>query len=242
VTCPPKQATPLNFGHSPETIEFWRRLVSEALPHVSTPLYVFSSEPVAARIAEIDHELVQAGFKASDTGRPGAVRFRHWLSCKTQPVAPLLHWWHNQGRPIEVVSEFELRAALAVGFAPEEILVNGPAKHHWLKEFDLPGLSVHFDSPDELSALLPTAKKSAWRLGIRILTGEEFDSENPQFPTQFGFEPATAVKRFIFICEPMSLPSKSTNGPLRKWRRFAGWQILNRATWTSAAGFPCARF
>jgi diaminopimelate decarboxylase len=193
VTRAAKKATPLNFGHTPETIEFWRSLVNEALSHVSTPLYVFSSEPVTARIAEIDHELVQAGFRASDTGQPGAVCFRHWLSCKTQPVAPLLQWWRNQGRPIEVVSEFELRAALAVGFPPEEILVNGPAKHHWLKEFDLPGLSVHFDSPAELSALLPIAKKSAWRLGIRILTGEEFDPENPQFPTQFGFEPATAV-------------------------------------------------
>lgn len=183
----------LKFGHPPETIEFWRRLVTEALSHVSTPLYVFSSEPLAESIAEIDQELIQAGFKASDTGQPGAVGFRHWLSCKTQPVAPLLQWWRDQGRSIEVVSEFELRAALAVGFAPEEILVNGPAKHHWLKEFDLPGLSVHFDSPGELATLLPVAKRSAWRIGIRILTGEEIDPENPQFPTQFGFEPAAAV-------------------------------------------------
>ncbi|MEI9864213.1 MAG: hypothetical protein WDN00_06605 [Limisphaerales bacterium] len=64
----------------------------------------------------------------------------------------------EQGRPIEVVSEFELRAALAEGFVPENILVNGPAKHHWLPQFDLPGLSVNLDSRAELDALLPCAK------------------------------------------------------------------------------------
>ena len=65
----------------------------------------------------------------SKIGNPKSkIAFRHWLSLKTQPVAPLLRWWREQGRPVEVVSEFELRAALAEGFAPENILANGPAK------------------------------------------------------------------------------------------------------------------
>jgi diaminopimelate decarboxylase len=194
VSSAPKKPAKPDFGHPPETIEFWKRLVRAALSlSVPTPFYVFSSVPIAEKISELDAALVNAGFQSAIGNRKLKIAFRHWLSCKTQPVAPLLRWWRAQGRGIEVVSEFELRAALAEGFAPEDILVNGPAKHHWLAQFELPGLSVNFDSRAELDALLPRAKKLNWRLGVRILTGEEFDPENPQFPTQFGFAPDQAV-------------------------------------------------
>jgi diaminopimelate decarboxylase len=223
----------LDFGHPPETIHFWKRLVREALSlSAPTPLYVFSALPIVERISELDGALTNAGLQSAIANHKSKIAFRHWLSCKTQPIAPLLRWWREQGRGIEVVSEFELRAALAEGFAPENILVNGPAKHHWLAQFgtpvsdpafsagvqtralrDCPGgtlkrelqragsetgvplhnLSVNFDSRAELDALLPQAKKLNWRLGVRILTGGEFDPENPQFPTQFGFAPEEAV-------------------------------------------------
>ena len=214
----PKTSAKLNFGHPPETIEFWKRLVREALSlSTPTPFFIFSALPVAARISELDAALTAAGFKSEISNLKSQIYCRHWLSCKTQPVAPLLRWWRAQGRPIEVVSEFELRAALAEGFAPENILVNGPAKHHWLtqcagapiaesarfknyqraeSEFGAPtlrGLSLNFDSPAELAALLPLAKKLNWRCGVRINTREEFDPENPQFPTQFGFMPDEAI-------------------------------------------------
>jgi diaminopimelate decarboxylase len=212
-----KTPAALNFGHPPETIKFWKRLIREALLlSPSTPLYIFSARPVAERISELDAALVAAGFQLKTQNPKLKTSFRHWLSCKTQPVAPLLRWWREQNRPIEVVSEFELRAALAEGFAPENILVNGPAKHHWLPRFGAPrtssasfkktsrqaelvlgapleNLSVNFDSPAELAALLPLAKKLNWRCGVRILTSEEFDPESPQFPTQFGFAPDDAV-------------------------------------------------
>ncbi len=228
----PNKPAQLDFGHPPETIQFWKRLVREALLlSTPTPFYVFSALPIAERIAELDAALTHAGFKSEISNLKSQIGLRRWLSCKTQPVAPLLRWWRYQGRPIEVVSEFELRAALAEGFAPENILVNGPAKHHWLAQFGgatvsdparfvgvqasacpggtrkcerqragaetgapvLRGLSVNLDSRAELDALLPLAKKLNWRLGVRILTGEEFDPENPQFPTQFGFTPDETV-------------------------------------------------
>lgn len=195
-------------------IEFWKRLVREAFSlSTPTPFYVFSALPIAERISELDKALATAGFQpaihspqstyrniTAEGGRVGneqsTIACRHWLSCKTQPVAPLLRWWREQGRPIEVVSEFEFRAALAAGFTPPNILVNGPAKHHWLAQTGisaLPGLSVNFDSAAELAALLPPARKLKWRCGVRLNTGEEFDPENPQFPTQFGFTPDEAV-------------------------------------------------
>jgi len=184
----------LNFGHPPETIEFWQRLVRGALSlSTPTPFYLCSALPIAERIAELDAAFVAAGFALKTQNPKQKISFQHWLSCKTQPVAPLLRWWRGQGRPIEVVSEFELQAALREGYAPANILINGPAKHHWLPRFELGDLSVNFDSPAELAALLPRAKKLGWRCGVRLLTDEEFDPENPQFPTQFGFTPDEAV-------------------------------------------------
>jgi diaminopimelate decarboxylase len=190
----PKKSASLNFGHAPEAIEFWQRLVCEALSlSTPTPFYIFSALPIAERISEFDQALAGAGIRSATNSPESKIRCRHWLSCKTQPVSPLLRWWRGQGRPIEVVSEFELRAALAEGFTAQNILVNGPAKHHWLPRHELHGLSVNFDSPAELAALLPLAKKLDWRCGVRINTSEEFDPENPQFPTQFGFTPDEAV-------------------------------------------------
>ncbi len=198
-----KQPAPLDFGHTPETVAFWKRLVREALSlSTTTPFYIFSNQPIAEKISELDTALTHAGFRSIHQSQPNKITFRHWLSCKTQPVAPLLRWWREQNRDIEVVSEFELRAALAEGFAPKNILVNGPAKHHWLGQFHLPELAVNFDSPTEMAALLPLAKKLNWRLGIRVLTREEFDPENPQFPTQFGFTPdeaVTAIKKLLRV-------------------------------------------
>ena len=117
---------------------------------------------------------------------------RHWLSTKTQPLRPLLRWWRREIGDIEVVSEFELQAALAEGFAPERILVNGPAKHHWLPRHAVRGLRVNFDSATEVRALTAQARRDGWSVGLRFLTTEEFDPEVPGLPTQFGFAPDEA--------------------------------------------------
>jgi diaminopimelate decarboxylase len=165
------------FGHGPETIAGWRTLAGRALrAGARTPFYVFSAGPVAERVAELE---------ALDLGRPATA----WLSCKTQPLPALLRWWQNRGRPIEVVSEFEFRAALAAGFDPDRILVNGPAKQRWLPDVAVPGIRVHFDSPAELAALLPLARRQGWWTGLRVRTAGETDPEDASVPTQFGFEP-----------------------------------------------------
>jgi diaminopimelate decarboxylase len=165
-------------------VAFWRGLVQEALARrrPPTPFYLFSTQPIRKALGELNHAL-----------RALPVPVRHWLSCKTQPVRPLLRWWQRQGWGIEVVSEFEFRAALHEGFPPERILVNGPAKHHWLPQQAVPGLFVNFDSTAEAHALLPLARKLRWHLGVRCLTSEEFDPENPRRPTQFGLAPDETV-------------------------------------------------
>jgi len=179
-TTAPKAAAEFKFGHATKTIEFWRRLVAKTARKHPTPFFVFSSKPIREALDELNV-------------LGGPVPVRHWLSCKTQPLGPLLRWWRREGRGIEVVSEFELLAALKEGYEPEQILVNGPAKHHWLGRHAVPGLSVNFDSLAEIRVLLPLARALKWRVGIRCLTGEEFDPENRAWPTQFGLEPKAAL-------------------------------------------------
>jgi diaminopimelate decarboxylase len=173
--------------HPPEILQFWRRLARRALRLADTPCYLFSTQPIREALQTLGH--LDASLEIG--GRP--VRIRHWLSCKTQPIRPLLAWWRRQGRPIEVVSEFEFLAARAEGFAAEDILVNGPAKHRWLPGYQIPRLKVHFDSRAELETLLPLAKRLQWITGVRCLTTQEFDPAQRQHPTQFGMEPTDAV-------------------------------------------------
>jgi len=166
-----------SFGHSSASIDAWRRRTQTALDRgAQTPFYLFSPDSVLERF----HSVENLNF-----GLPTTC----WYSFKTQPLPPLIRHWVELQRPIEVVSEFELRAALASNCPPERLLVNGPAKHRWLPRFPIPGLRVNFDSLTELHPLLPMASNLGWRTGIRIRTSEEFDPENPSFPTQFGLEP-----------------------------------------------------
>jgi diaminopimelate decarboxylase len=178
---------PTSFGHPDSVLRFWRALAAPLVRTEPTPFYLFSAEPVAAALRELN-----TAFSTLP------VPVRHWLSCKTQPLRPLLQWWRQTRGDIEVVSEFELRAALAEGFAPENILVNGPAKHHWLPRYELSGLKVNFDSPNELRALLPLAKRRRWPVGLRLRTSDEIDPDGRDWTTQFGFPPAdfaAAVKQ-----------------------------------------------
>lgn len=161
-------------------VAFWRRLLKPTVGRFPTPFYFFSAVPVQHALSELDQHF-------------GHLPIQHWLSFKTQPLRPLVQWWRQQGRPIEVVSEFEFLAARAEGFSPKQILINGPAKHHWLARHAVRGLNVNFDSVNEAWALTSLAKRLQWTCGVRLLTREEFDPEKPSFATQFGLTPDEAV-------------------------------------------------
>lgn len=163
-----------------ERLKFWRALVRPVINRHPTPLYLFSITPVQEALVELARHF-------------GHLPVRHWLSFKTQPLRPLLRWWQREDRPVEVVSEFEFMAARAEGFPANRILINGPAKHHWLPRHAVPGLNVNFDSLSEARVLAPLAKAFNWTCGVRLLTREEFDPEKPDFATQFGLTPEEAV-------------------------------------------------
>jgi diaminopimelate decarboxylase len=169
------------FRHPPGTLRFWRAQVRPWLGRLPTPFYVFSLTPIQGALTELDRHLQD-------------LPVRHWLSCKTQPLPPLLRWWRKEGRPIEVVSEFEFLAARREGFSLDRILVNGPAKHRWLPRWAARGLLVNFDSVQEAIALAPLARRLRWTVGLRLNTPEEYDPESPRHPTQFGLTAPEAAQ------------------------------------------------
>jgi diaminopimelate decarboxylase len=132
----------------------WLEMIADGIQLVGTPCFVMSAAPVATALKEL-------------TSVPSALPRRHWLSMKTQPVRPLLELWHSWGLGVEVVSEYELEAALRTGFSPDDILVNGVAKHSWLPRFSIQGLQIHLDSVLEAQQLLSQAKAERWRVGLR---------------------------------------------------------------------------
>lgn len=169
------------FGHSRVVVEGWRSRVRATLAAgAKTPFFIFSPAPVAEQLAK---------FEVLRFGRPAT----HWYSTKTQPLEPQLRWWNQRQRPAEVVSATELELVLRCGFPIERVLVNGPAKHHWLPSLSQPAMRVIFDSLSEVKALLPLARRQRWRVGLRLLTTAEFDPEHPNYPTQFGMDPGEAA-------------------------------------------------
>lgn len=167
------------------TRRLWNSLVRLLVGRADTPFFLFSVVPVEAGLRELERAL---------QGLP----VRHWWSAKTQSLPPLWRWWRDRGLGLEVVSEFELRAALAEGFESNAILVNGPAKHHWLYRYACEALVVNFDSVAEAVALARLARTRRWRVGLRLQLREGYDPEHPTLPTQFGMsgpEAALALRR-----------------------------------------------
>lgn len=154
----------------------WNAVTAAAVRQFGTPCYIAAWRPVQDAL-----------------GRLGALQgvrpVRHWLSFKTHPVAPLLRSWREEGGGVEIVSEYELLAALREGFEPEHILVNGVAKHTWLPRHPIHGLRVHLDSLAEARGLQALAGACRWHLGLRCQLTAGHDPDDQQFLGQFGLLP-----------------------------------------------------
>ncbi len=152
----------------------WRAIASEVCAEVGTPCFICSLASVQQAAQQLEHLL-------------SGVPVRQWYVFKAHPIRDVVLAWKEIGYGVEVVSEFELRAALEVGYPPERILVNGVAKHAWLGAFDLPALRVHFDSAEEARGLVEKALHHDWRIGLRYHPTNESDPDEPEFGDQFGF-------------------------------------------------------
>ena len=158
-----------------DQVSQWSMLAQRAAAAFGTPCYLSRWRPVARMVT-------------SQERRFGAVPMRSWLSFKTHPVRQLAAEWIRSGRGVEVVSEAELIAVVALGCPPSRLLVNGVAKHTWLQRHDFPGGRVHFDSLAEAEALMPLAAQRGWRVGLRCHVPAECDARDPRFGGQFGLD------------------------------------------------------
>lgn len=159
----------------------WQALATQSAAMFGTPLYLSRWRPVRERVAALESHV--------DTAR-----VRSWLSFKTHPVVPLTTAWIQTGRGVEVTSEFEMVAVLSAGCPVEQLLVNGVAKHTWLDRYAFARLRVHFDSVHEAEALMETAVRQRWRVGLRCHVPAERDRLEPRFGGQFGLSWKEAMR------------------------------------------------
>src|SRR5678816_3956098 len=163
----------------------WISVAKTAAGLVGTPCY--------GSVLDLVAELVELFAPRSD------MCSRHWLSLMTQPVKALLEAWRDWGLGVEVVSAYELMAALDARMPPRRILVNGVAKHTWLTTFDVCELNVHFDSLREVERLGQIAHRRGWRVGVRCQVPNQRDPENQEFADQFGMCLEEAVRAVCFL-------------------------------------------
>jgi diaminopimelate decarboxylase len=152
----------------------WQQVANRAAGY-STPFFLIWAMPFLE-----NHQRLQR--KAESIGP-----FRQWYSFKSQPVPQLALFAATLGMGIEVVSELELLNALKLNFAPENILVNGLAKHAWLTQ-KISKLNVIFDSIYELTQLAKTASMLNWCCGLRVAVSGQINVEEPGYPVQFGID------------------------------------------------------
>jgi diaminopimelate decarboxylase len=153
----------------------WRRLAKLASEH-QTPFFLVWGRPFAEAQKYLQSKVAAVG------------SVRQWYSFKTQPIPHLAVFARSLGMGIEVVSEFELAAGLKLGFAPNDILVNGVAKHRWIDR-NVSGLNVVFDSLHEITQLASTASRLRWRCGLRVAVSAQINADQSDQPAQFGIDP-----------------------------------------------------
>jgi len=158
-----------------------RTLAQSVAAEFGTPCYLLEWMPIADRLSVMDREL-------------SGLQVHHLYSYKTCPVPAVMRSWLATGRGVEVVSDFELRGAMALGFAPQSIVVNGVAKHCWLSRNPVDGLAVNFDSLLEVTSLAETAARHRWRVGLRLHPPGQRDPDDDRFPDQFGMDLDSARK------------------------------------------------
>jgi diaminopimelate decarboxylase len=150
----------------------WSVLAHEAAATFGTPCYLSRWRPVVSQVEALERRV-----------GPFA---RSWLSFKTHPLPHLAAAWIRSGRGVEVVSEAEFATVRTLGCPTDRLLVNGVAKHAWLRGVVAPALRVHLDSVAEADALLPQAVQQSWRIGLRCHVPPERDGRDPRFSGQFG--------------------------------------------------------
>lgn len=132
-------------------------------------------------------------------------------SIKTNSLPWLLNYMKRMGLRVEAVSDEEYELARLAGFAPDEIVFNGPIKGRELLRFAYEhGSYINMDSVSDVECLSELPLERTDRLGIRInVPSEIFESEDVGYTEdgfRFGFSEANGA--FARVIEQMGLKGK----------------------------------
>lgn len=136
-------------------------LLATAWGELETPCFVFDEPELRANFSDFQDALRAAW------GPLARVAY----SVKTNPFAWVLQVAREQGCMAEVVSGDEFAHALDCGFAPEDVIFNGPVKPRAWLEFALAsGSVVNLDSVRDVAWTLAWAREHPGqaRVGVRV--------------------------------------------------------------------------
>ena len=164
--------------------------------------------------------------KVKDLNRPNGSNIRsvQAYSIKTNPDERLLKLALESGFFAEAISPLEAQKAIRIGFKPEQVILNGPAK--WWRREELPGGELHAVFCDSVDELLEVA--SAIESGVLKTSIAGIRLRTPNIPSRFGI-PIDSPELFeVLIKAIRKLPASvrfgvhfhmaSSNVGVRQWR------------------------
>jgi diaminopimelate decarboxylase len=164
--------------------------------------------PASLFLPQTAHEAFRVvGHNDVDTHQTGIRSIRAY-SIKTNPDERLLTIALKSGFFAEAISTLEVRKAVGIGFKPEQVILNGPAK--WWRRAELPDGELHAifcDSVEELEAVSTAIRRKELNsnvVGIRLRT--------PNIVSRFGI-PIDSPELFETLIEAVKrIPGDSRFG------------------------------
>ncbi|WP_339483509.1 diaminopimelate decarboxylase family protein [Pseudomonas sp. RL_5y_Pfl2_73] len=134
-------------------------LVNEIVKKIGTPVHILDMDVFNRNLSSI--------LEASKVLK----KFKLFYSLKTNYLPAILEKFVDSGLGADVVSGYELKAALEQGFPPDSIVFNGPMKtdNELSLALDL-GVFINIDSPEEAYRVNTLAKGKGMiaKVGIRL--------------------------------------------------------------------------
>ena len=176
-------------------------MLSEIIRRYESPVLIFDQQVMERQFRKLQHILEEKYSNAQIA-----------YSVKTNYIPALISIFKKEGALAEVVSDFEYWLAQEVGYAPKDIILNGPGKSSGsLRDAMLSGAKVNIGSFEELSTLF----MSDWArgeicIGIRVNTNLGAPSHK-----RFGFnlengevyEAVAEIKKHLPGCRVVGLHS-----------------------------------
>ncbi|MBO4205253.1 diaminopimelate decarboxylase family protein [Micromonospora echinofusca] len=145
-----------------------------------TPVYVFSPDRLRANVERLAAALAPA---------------RVLFSLKTNYLPAVTATLRAAGTGVDVVSGYELRAALDAGFPADRIVFNGPVKTATeLRDAVDHGVFVNIDGEDEIAILgqLAAERGVTVPVGLRVFPPEDVYPPADRYPPGAAYPPAGA--------------------------------------------------